>query len=483
MMKSPFFVRICSVWFSVCLLAAGLGPNVYALDAALFGFSPQNSGVENRQALQKAVDQTGTISITQPGVYKLAGTVYVGSHTSLEFGNNVVVEKVNEIGSFTHVLLNKGALTKVYDTNIRISGLQISVNQVDKAYTEIYGLRGQLAFFYVKDLAIERFRCLDLQKAQFAIHVCTFEDLTINDVIVKGAKDGVHLGRGKRFSIRNAVFQTFDDAIALNAHDYASSNPELGWIEDGVIESCYDLNEENTVGYFCRILAGAWIDWRPGMSVQNSDTVVSDGRLYRVQGSPDGSVWVSKTQPTHTSGKMALDGIVWGVVQDEVTYTAGVRNVVFRDIYLYKPRVAFSIHFDNDRYSRSYYPGATVPRQEQLLFDNVRVLFDEDRDFLSIKTPVDVVTVTNSAFRNNSISFVTNGAMSDFGKTHINVYGCVFNYEGEYALLKNRVKEKEISLSTSSNLVRSPSYSAKVLTGEGKVTISSDLPGLSIDAK
>ena len=37
---------------------------------------------------------------------------------------------------------------------------------------------------------------------------------------------------------------TFDDAIALNAHDYATSNPELGWIENGVIENCHDLNAE-----------------------------------------------------------------------------------------------------------------------------------------------------------------------------------------------------------------------------------------------
>jgi hypothetical protein len=69
-----------------------------------------------------------------------------------------------------------------------------------------------------------------------------------------------------------------------------------------------------------------------------------------------------------------LDGITWGVVQDDVTYTAGVRNVVFRDIFLRKPRVGFSVHFDNDAYSRSYYPGAPIPAQEQLHFDNIRVL-------------------------------------------------------------------------------------------------------------
>lgn len=72
----------------------------------------------------------------------------------------------------------------------------------------------------------------------------------MNDAIIKGMKDGVHLGRGNGFTISNCVFQTFDDAIALNAHDYSIGNPELGWIENGVIENCHDLSAENTTGFF-----------------------------------------------------------------------------------------------------------------------------------------------------------------------------------------------------------------------------------------
>ncbi len=310
-------------------------------NAYTFGFSPEGSGIENTIALQKAVDQGGTIAVSKSGTYKLAGTVYVGSNTTLDFGNNVFIQKVNEKGLFTHVILNKGALTKTYDQNIVIKGLNIIVNGLDKPFSEVYGLRGQLAFFYVKDLKIEHFRCNDLTKMQFGIHVCTFEDLIIDDVIIKGEKDGVHLGRGKRFTIRNGVFQTFDDAIALNAHDYATSNPELGWIENGLIENCHDLNAENTVGYFCRILAGAWTDWKEGMEVQQSDAVVSNGKIYRVQAKPDGTKYISKTKPTHTQGSQILDGINWGVVQDDVTYTAGVRNVIFRNIFLEKPRIPY----------------------------------------------------------------------------------------------------------------------------------------------
>ena len=447
-------------------------------DAAAFGFSPQATGAANTIALQKAVDRTGTIVVSQPGTYKLAGTVYVGSNTSISFGNNVFIKKVDEKGVFTHVLLNKGALTKQYNEHITIEGLNIIVNGIDKPFSDVYGLRGQLAFFYVKDPKIKRFRCADITKMQFAIHVCTFEDLLIDDVIISGEKDGVHSGKGKRFAIRNGVFKTFDDAIALNAHDYATSNPELGWIEDGVIKNCYDLNAENTTGYFCRILAGAWIDWKPGMEVQQSDAVVSNGRIYRVQAKPDGTVYKSVTQPVHLSGMQEMVGIKWGMVQTDVTYMVGVKNVSFNNIFLYKPRTAFSIHFDNDRHSRSYYPGAEIPGQQGLKFNNINIFYEEKRDFLSIATPVDVIRIYNSSLKDNRINFYENKAMSDYGKTSINITNCTFNYKGVMELVVNTVKGKKIILSTSANVENDDNFSAKIVAGSAAIKIESDLTGL-----
>ena len=379
---------------------------------------------------------------------------------------------------FSQVLLNKGALTKTYDQHIAIEGLQIIVNGIDSFKWNVYGLRGQLAFFYVKDLRIEHYRCLDIGSGQYGVHVCTFEDLIINDVVLKGKKDGVHLGRGKHFTVRNGIFETFDDAVALNAHDYASSNPELGWIEDGVVENCIDLNAARTTGYFSRILAGAWVDWRPGMEVQNSDTVVSEGRLYRVQAQADGKIYKSLTRPTHPSGAKVLDGINWGMVQTGAIYTAGVRNVVYRDIILEKARAAFSIHFDNDRFSRSYYPGAQIPRQENILFDNIRVLHDAPTAFLLVMTPVDVVTIVNSSLKNNVILFGYNKAMTDYFKTQVNLIGCTFGKAGKLDFLINRVPNKIITFKTTASTELSDQFSAAVVSGGGKITVESDLTGL-----
>ncbi|MCZ2146595.1 MAG: hypothetical protein LC126_02330 [Bryobacterales bacterium] len=448
-------------------------------DASRFGFSPQATGIENRKALQRAVDQTGTIVVSRPGTYNLAGTVYLGSHTSLLFGNNVFVKKVPEQGPFTHVLLNKGALTRTWVRRITVSGLNLIVNGVDIRKWEVYGLHGQVAFFYIKDLRIDDFRCLDLGRLQYAIHVCTFEDILADGVHIEGAKDGIHLGRGKRFTLRNGTFETGDDAVALNAHDYSVGNPELGWIEDGVVENMHDLpNPQRQIGYFCRILAGAWIDWHPGIMVQQSDTVISEGRLYRVQAQPDGTVYKSLTRPIHGSGRKVLDGIPWGVVQEDVTYTAGVRNVVFRDIFLRKPRTAFSVHFDNDRYSRSYYPSAPVPRQENILLENVRVLHDSPANLLQIRTPVDTVTIANSTLRDSGITFLSNKAMTDYGKTRINMTGCIFAHPGALNLVVNKVPGKAIVLKTTGSLELSGNFSAAVAPGEGAIAVDSDLTGL-----
>jgi hypothetical protein len=254
--------------------------------------------------------------------------------------------------------------------------------------------------------------------------------------------------------------------MALNAHDYATSNPELGWIEDGLVENCHDLvGISANTGFFCRILAGAWTDWKEGMEVQQSDTVVSEGRLYRVQAEPDGKVYRSVTRPTHKSGAAVLDGINWGVVQDDVTYTAGVRRVTFRDIHLEKPRVGFSVHFDIGKYSRSYYPGAPIPLQEQLVFENCRVTNDAGRLFLRVNTPIDTISILNCSLNNNPIGISARDGLTDYGATSINLVGCVFNYDGEMTVLENLVPGRVITYKTSGSMVSKAGFRAKINAG------------------
>ena len=462
------------------IMAVAAVTGLWASDAADFGFSPEATGKENTVALQKAFDAGGTVRVTKPGRYKIADTVFIGDDTSLICDNGVYFVKSDEGKKFAQVILNKGALTKTWNSNIEITGLHIVVNGMDHNDWKVFGLRGHLAFFYAKDVRINRFRCLDLGRGQYCVHVCTFEDLVVDDVKIFGWKDGVHLGRGKRFTIRNGVFDTGDDPIALNAHDYSSGNPELGWIENGVIENCHDLyNPSRAVGYFCRILAGAWCDWKEGMVVQQGDSVVTGGSLYRVSMPVDGRTYVSKTRPTHKKGQVKLDGINWVWVQDEAVYECGVRNVVFRDCYLAQPRTAFSVHYDFGKYSRSQYPGAKPPKQEGIVFDNIQVLYTNNVTFLAIATPVDSVSINNCTLRKGGIRFSSNPAMADYGygRTQIQMNGCRFYAGKDWTLVSNPIPDKPIDLKTTGSMWYDPAFSAKV-SEKGVWSLDSDLPGL-----
>ncbi len=448
------------------------------IDAADFGFLPTQSGVNNTKALQAAIDKGGTIVISKTGRYRMSGTAFIGDNTSLVFGNGVIIEKSNENGRFTHVFLNKGALTRIYNHNITITGLDIRVNNVDLPMSTIYGLRGHVAFFYVKDIKIERFRCSGLVNGQFALHICTFEDLLINDVIITGKKDGIHLGPGKRFRISNGVFQTGDDAIALVPGDWVSANPEFGNLEDGVIENCSDIPDDYLEGAFSKIVASAWVDWKPGIEVKHGDAVVSNGRIYRVVAALDNRVYRSETRPSFTSGMKVLDSINWLMFQVDTIHTAVVKNVIFRDIFLKSNRVPFQVMSYSNKWSHSYYPGATLPVQGPLSFENIHMISENKKALISVSTPCNVIAVRNSSLRNNWIEFGHAADYAFYPKTHVSFINCTFNTSGTYTLVRNNSKGKEIWVKTVGSNEAGEAFSAKVEEGPGKIHVVSDLTGL-----
>lgn len=391
--------------------------------------SADNSGWENKIALQELLDRGGTVRIEKLGTYEIEDTLYMKGNTHLILGKGVILKRASTgIGSF--FLINRGAFTGEWDEHITLEGLNLITNEVEARFNAaVYGLTGEVCFFRVKHLRVFDFTCMDLPRLSYGLHICAFEDIVLERLVIEGRKDAVHLGTGKHFVIRHGLFRTFDDPVALNAHDYAVANPQMGWIEDGLIEDCYDLADKDTTGYFCRILAGSWCDWQEGMEIQNSDTVVSNGRLYRAFQKPDGTIYKSMTAPTHKEGMCTLDGINWVMTQEEVVYNCGCRNLHFKDIHLKKQRdVALSIHFDHDVYSRSVYPGSQMPVQKNIVFENVTVQNDTACLVRSI-TPVDVVKITGSVIGtkengNSRIHLETlPGQEGNYGKTRILLQG------------------------------------------------------------
>ncbi|MCR5457303.1 MAG: hypothetical protein K6F14_04445 [Clostridiales bacterium] len=408
--------------------------------ASEYGFSPENDGIENREKLQKILDIGGHILVDKPGVYDVCGMVLIGSNTTLEFTKGSAIRRISCEDGNDSLIQNKGALTKEYDTNISILGMTLICNGVDTEKQRVIGINAQIGLFYVKNTVIRDFACMDLPCFGFCIQICTFEDSIIENVHIEGMKDAVHYGPGKKFVLRNGLFRTFDDPVALNANDYATSNPQMGWIEDGVIENCTDLDQPETTGFFCRILAGSWLDWEEGMMIRNSDTVVSNGRMYRAVMPADGKEYTSFTRPTHESGVEVLDGIKWAMTQDDnVINNCGCRNIHFKNIHLNKHRpVAFCFHFDNDNNSHSYYPYSDAPVQTDITFEGIHYEA-EIPYFLRSTTPVGSTKIINSELNNCKIRFAHRGVDGiKYNTSNVTISGCTFTGECSIAAVEGR---------------------------------------------
>ncbi len=383
------------------------------INANEFGFVPENNPHKNSEALQKAVDKGGEVRVTLPGVYRISEQIEIGDNTRLMFCDGVILQREASVtGVNGNAFINKGALKGEYNRNIEIIGLHLECNGVESndfgVLSRIAGLRAQVAMIYVENLKIDGFECHGLLEKDYAIQVSAFKSIVLNNLYITGNKDGVHLGWGDGFVISNGRFRTFDDPIALNAFDYATSNTHIGWIENGIIENCVDLDDDTTTGFFCRIHGGAWCKWHKGMQVQHSDTVAVNGRTYRVLMNPkDGRLYTSDTPPCHEKGIKEYDGINWVAVRDTEEFDCGCRNIIIRNCTLEKRRnIGIAVSLNYDTYARSYYPGCVCTPQCEFTLENIVLKNDVDILFHS-NYPTENLTLKNIDFKNSKLCFDT----------------------------------------------------------------------------
>ncbi len=380
-------------------------------DASLYGFSPDNSGKANAVALNRAVSECGNVSVCEQGIYDIEGIIRLPSDTRLRFSSGVVLRRIPcKVRSLEgNLFINEGAFDGRYNENISLSGVHIVVNGVESAAASpksknvIAGLRGHIAFLYVRNLLIEDVMITDLLEKDYAIQISDFENVEVRRAHIEGLKDGIHFGPGKGFVVRDCKFRTYDDAIALNCADYSVSNPNFGSISDGTILNCTELPGYRTNAFFLRILTGTARCWEKGMTVYHSDAILTDKGMYRVVMRPDNTPYVSLTQPDFDSGYCELDGILWvrthkGYERKDISPMAGCRNIVCRNLIMENPRRrGVYIYTSFDEYLRSYYSGSEIPRVSNIIFDGVKILKPID-GFLAVNMPVDQLHIMNSSF-------------------------------------------------------------------------------------
>lgn len=418
------------------------------INADEYGFLPENNPHKNSEALQKAVDKGGTVQITVPGVYKISEQIEIGDNTKLMFCEGVILQREASVSGINgNAIINKGAIKGEYNRNIEIIGLHLECNGIESSdfgvNSRIAGLRAQVAMICVENLKIDKFECHGLLEKDYAVQVSAFKNIILNDLYITGNKDGVHLGWGDGFVISNGRFRTFDDPIALNAFDYATSNTHIGWIENGIIENCVDLDDDSTTGFFCRILGGAWRRWHKGMQVQHSDTVAVNGKTYRVLMNPkDGRLYTSDNPPCHEKGIAEYDGINWVAVRNTEELNCGCRNITIRNCSLQKKRdIGIAISLNYDTYARSFYPGCVCIPQGGITLENI-VLENDVDILLHSNYPTENITLKNIDFKNSKLCFDTspkaNGII--YPEVEIKAENVVFNQNTVQADPKHPIK-------------------------------------------
>ena len=369
------------------------------INANDYGFLPGKDAEENARALQTAVDLGGEILVKEAGIYELSEPIMIGDNTTIRFFDGITIRRLpSKSGKNGNAFINKGALKREWNRNIAIYGLHMDCNAVESARF-LPGWRAQVGFMFIEGLTLCDITVTGLLEKDYGIQLAFFRNVTMEDLLIEGNKDGVHLGPGSGFVIRRGKFRTFDDPIALNAYDYSSSAPYIGTIENGLIEDCYDLDAESTTGYFCRMPSGMWVDWYEGVRVAHSSTVVSDGYIYRVVMKPDGTYYESKDRPCHGLGEKTYpDGINWMGIQAGTEKNCACKNITFRRCHLQKKRsTAFSCEWFVGKWARSYMKGGTALPNSGIVLEDISVENEVTRLFVS-NSPITDLTVRNTDF-------------------------------------------------------------------------------------
>ena len=188
----------------------------------------------------------------------------------------------------------------------------------------------------MRDLRVEDYTCNDVGKEQYGIQVVGFAGFTIDGFTIRGRRDGVHLNSGRNFTVRRGVLRTLDDGVALNAGEWPDCTPEMGSLENGVVEQITD--EAGGACNFVRVITGRWREWHAGMRLQRCDLVMRGPRVYAIFPHAAGTNETVSlvAPPADHPGRVwtSPEGLNFHLLQTNGVDRADVRNVVIRDCYI-----------------------------------------------------------------------------------------------------------------------------------------------------
>ncbi len=388
-----------------------------------FGFFPEADAANNVKALQKALDKGGLVVVDVPGVYEVNDTIFISSNTHLLCERGVILKKV---APYCNVLLNRGAIAKEYDENITVEGLEISVNGFEAEPKLVYGLRAQVGFYYVRNLTIRNFRCVDGKEYQYLMYFVTWENLHLDGVTLAGAKDGIKLNNGHDALLENIELRTYDDGLSMCGTDYATTLVEAGDVYNVTCRNITDYQYENIFGRTCLIYTGSWADYADGNEYMIGDLCLNDGRLYQCVNEP-GVILVGRSAPTHCRGiVVGDDGIAWRYVQECNFYHTDVYNISFDSCIFEKSGNVITSWIERGRNHRNYYPGTEhLSNSWNISVSNCRVNANGEQVFLCVNGNMKNAVISNCVLKDMEAVVRVNSSISN-DEFDISIIGCHF---------------------------------------------------------
>lgn len=356
------------------------------VNANLHGYLPTNTASDNVAAMQAILDGGNkTIIVPMPGTYLVNGECLIDSNTEIIFGEGVIIQKSAAFGT---IFMNRGAYTRTYNENITLRGLTIKTDGFEGEYvptSPIYGVRGNVNFYYAKKVKIYDIECTDIGTVNWLLSFNRFEDVLVEGVVCEGMKDCINWGNGKKYIVRNVYSSCYDDTLGLNPFGYPQSSPEVGSLIDGLVENIYYKHNPAWPdgGRVFNFQMGAVSDWYSGKMILTGDIVNAGGNTYIAIATPVAGVEVaSVTEPTIEVFNNVQDtgeGIQWRIQKlGETTAQAQIENIVFRNIVhdSEEQGVILTYFAGNDgTNSRTVHPDVLVadyPEAKNIKFDGLK---------------------------------------------------------------------------------------------------------------
>jgi hypothetical protein len=362
----------------------GLGISVPKIGVGILGsdywvpkdFLTTASAAENVTALNDALTNHRKVYISTPGVYEIDGTIWIPSNTELKFVAGCTIKKTGVKTTYTHVFANKGILTLSRNSNISLigNGLMFDINGVDDySFSSAYRMRGQINFWKVDVLNVKGVECTNGGANQYFGHFCDINNFLLEDVSTSGAKDGLHfLGKCRNGVLRNIYTDTADDSIAFLTSDYTSVTPDVGDIENILIE-----NWENNdtlfpgVGSAMMVVPNSWANWATSTDYKLGDKCTNAGNVYL---KTTATTQTSGNAPVHTSGAVTgADGLGWTWMHAGTETSASIRNITVRNAQ-FNGADGRIVNFDvpDDTNMRAIFPGTMGNAYiDNFTFDNI----------------------------------------------------------------------------------------------------------------